>query len=191
MGSELGEAWFVCGPPGVGKSTLGRALARDVEASLLDRDTLIEPLIGVVHTLLGLDPADLDAARSRAALGDAPYRTLFDTARDNIVIGGRVVLVAPFTRWLADPDLVARLPELVGTRAIRVVDAWCPNPVRVDRLRSRGADRDARRLTALAAMDPSGLPGDEWHPAPPHVRVDTTRSPQQQLADARRAPLLE
>jgi predicted kinase len=188
--SGPGEAWFVCGPPGAGKSTLGRTLASAIAATLLDRDTLIGPLVTIVHGLLDLEPADLGSARSRAALGDAPYRTLFDAARDNVAIGGRVVLVAPFTRWLTDPELLAHLPELVGPTTIRVVDAWCPASVRVARLRERAADRAAHRLVAMAGQDSVHLPEEAWSPAVPHIRVDTTRPPHEQLVRARRAPTI-
>lgn len=188
---ERGEAWFVCGPPGVGKSTLGQALAGAISATLLDRDTLIAPLVGIVHGLLQLEPADLDSTRSRATLGDAPYLTLFDAARDNTAIGGRVVLVAPFTRWLTDPAMVRRLHGLVATPTIRVVEAWCPAAVRARRLRDRGAERDARRLMAMAAQGPSERADQGWQPEIPHVRVDTTRPPREQLVRARQAPTVD
>lgn len=190
MSSGPGEAGFVCGLPGAGKSTLGRTLAGGIAATLLDRDTLIGPLGSIVHGLLDLEPADLDSDRSRAALGGAPYRTLFDAARDNVAIGGRVALVAPFTRWLTDPELLARLPELVGTTTIRVVDAWCPASVRVARLRKRAAERDAHRLVTMACQDSAHPPEESWSPAVPHIRVHSTRPLHEQFARARRAPTI-
>lgn len=160
---------LITGPPGAGKSTVGRAVAGQLGAALIDQDTATGPLTAVVAGLVGV--AALDDHRLAGPTRAARYETLTALAEDNVRAGTPVVLVAPFTlerghleAWEA---LELRLrtaggvPKLIWLR----VDA----SVAVARVRTRGAERDAAKP---AAADPlSGVTRDA-EPVVPHVAVD-------------------
>ena len=183
-GCEKAQAWLVCGAPGSGKSVLGRALAADVGAVLLDQDVLTGPLTGVVARLVGAEPEDLDDPRLRAALGGAPYDALLDTARDNLAIGRDIVVIAPFTLALGSEAAVRATAERLATTRIHVVWADCHPDELLRRLRERGSARDRRKLADFATW----LARVRQPPAAEHVRVDTSLPIDAQLAVARIAP---
>jgi predicted kinase len=172
-------ALLVSGPPAGGKSTLGRALAGQLRACLLDLDVVAGPLTEAVARLVG--STDLDAPEMAGAVRAARYECLLATAVDNLRVGTPVVLVAPFTaergqpgRWAAVRDRLARAggrPRLVWLRL--------PAEELVRRLRDRDARRDAAKLA-----DPAGFLAR--HPlAPPvveHIAVDATGDMRTQLA---------
>lgn len=178
----MAEAWLVTGPPGGGKTTLSRPLARQLGAALLDRDTATAPLTRVVAGLLGTPPDDLDDPRLRGVLGDAAYRAVLAAAGDTLTLGRAVVVVAPFTRALADADAAGEVQAQLAGAGLRVVWVDCPPEERLRRLQARGEARDARKLAA-AQLAPAAPPGV------PHARVDGTDELDRQLQAALRAPL--
>lgn len=178
----MAEAWLVAGPPGGGKSTLSRPLARHLGAALLDRDTATAPLTRVIAGLLGTPPDDLDDPRLRSVLGDAAYQAVLAAAGDTLSLGRPVVIVAPFTRALADADATREVQAQLSGAELRVVWVDCGPEERRRRLQARGAARDARKLAAaqLAAAAAPGVP---------HALVDGTEPLVLQLQVALRAPL--
>jgi predicted kinase len=178
------RAWIVAGPAGCGKSTLGRALARRVGAALLDQDTLTNPLVAVVASLPGTDPDDLDAPPVRDRTRDARYDALLSVARDNVDIGGSVVLVAPFTGETREQDRWASLVRRLEPAEVVLVWVDCPGDLLWDRMAARGAARDAGKLADRAAFL-AALPGP---PRVRYVRVDATRSVDAQVAALLEAP---
>ncbi len=176
------DAWLVAGPPGGGKSTLAPPLARRLDAALLDRDTATAPLTRVVARLLGTAPDDLDDPRLRVALGEAAYESVLAAAGDTLSLGRAVVVVAPFTRALADAGAARSVQQQLRGAGLRVVWVDCPPEERRRRMQARGAPRDARKLIAprLEAAVP---------PAVPHAVVDGRDGLDRQLRAALQAPL--
>ena len=75
------------GLPGSGKSSLARAVARELHAVYLDKDTIKDCVIAVAREMKIEQGADL--------AGPASYELLVVLARDNLSLGRSVVLDSP------------------------------------------------------------------------------------------------
>ena len=87
----------VAGPAGAGKSTLGRALAAEMRAALLDLDDLTNPILDALWSGAG----HWNDGEHRALVRPARYAVLRAAAAAQVATGVDVVLVAPFTTWAA------------------------------------------------------------------------------------------
>lgn len=135
---------LICGPAGVGKSTYGRKLARELGACLLDSDTVTEPVVRAGMRLGGEDPADRDSPAYRRAFRDAVYECLFATAAENLPHTD-VILVGPFTSEIQNREF----PEGLATRfgvVVKVIFVTCDEEVRRARIEKRGNPRDEGKL---------------------------------------------
>ena len=160
------------GAPATGKSTVGRALARELRAAVVDLDTATAPLVAVVADLLGV--TDLDDPRLAAPTRAARYEAIVALAEDSLAVGTPVVMVAPFTAERRDgtawETLAARLRAAGGTPTL----VWprLDADVVLERLRARGAARDEAKLGDTEAYR-DRLTTDS--PAGPHLDVDANR----------------
>ncbi len=115
-------AVVVAGPAGSGKSTLGRALAAQLRAALVDLDSVTTPLLDALPSeALG---GHWLTSPHAGAIRSGRYAALRATAADVLATAGRVVVVAPFTAELARGRRVAGparrvLPHRAGRRARR------------------------------------------------------------------------
>lgn len=75
------------GLPGVGKSTLARALARELRAAYLDKDTIKDAALA-----LGREMKVENAMQYAGALS---YTLLIPIARDNLTVGTHVIIDSP------------------------------------------------------------------------------------------------
>jgi predicted kinase len=75
------------GLPGTGKSSLARAVARELRAVYLDKDTVKDCAIAVAH--------ELKIERGPDLAGPLSYELLVLLARDNLSLGRSVVLDSP------------------------------------------------------------------------------------------------
>lgn len=151
----------VAGPAGAGKSTLGRALAAEMSAALLDLDDLTNPVLDAVWN----GPGHWNDPEHRAVVRPARYAALRAVAAAQVASGVDVVLVAPFTAELAGGDEWAALTSAVAPADLFVVWIDAPADVLAARVRERADARDSGRESGPAAA-----------PAIPHLRVDGTAS---------------
>ncbi len=157
-------AYVVAGPPGSGKSTLGRALASVTGAVLIDQDVATNPLMAALAALVGAGD-DLDHPALRGPVRQARYQCVIDIASDNGKLGRDVVLVAPFT---AESSGAAAWSELAGGLSpARVVLVWVTVPAEVALARRvhRDTPRDRAARLDPAPPRPAPLPAVDFLPA--------------------------
>ena len=75
------------GAPGVGKSTLARALARELRAAYLDKDTIKDAALALAR--------ELKIENAMRFAGGLSYSLLVPLARDNLTLGTHVVIDSP------------------------------------------------------------------------------------------------
>lgn len=157
-GDATGEAAGVArcvvigGPPGSGKSSIGREVARRLGAALLDQDTVTNPLVAEIAALTGAGD-DLDHPSLRGSVRQARYYCLRDTAAEIVSLGCPAVVVAPFTAELRDPVAWQRFSAMVPGALLVAVVVDPAEALR--RMLSRASARDSKLIgTAPPAAPP-------------------------------------
>ena len=140
----MARAIIVCGSPGAGKSTYGRALAAQTGAVFLDIDTATERLVRLALRESGRDPDDRDSTDFKRIYREPIYEQLFDIARENLPFS-RVVIAGPFTREIRDAQWPRKLSRRLGA-AVEIHYVYCPPDVRRARLLDRANARDRSKL---------------------------------------------
>ncbi|WP_084525729.1 AAA family ATPase [Nocardia vaccinii] len=115
---------MVNGLPGSGKSTLGRALARELGARFLSKDAVKEALA-----------ASVDGAGALSALGGIAMDTVWALApamSNDVVID---------SWWFAPRDRASARSGLAAAGAARAVEIWCDVPAEIARVRYESRDR--------------------------------------------------
>jgi len=164
-------ATIVCGNAGVGKSTLGRRLAAEQRAALIDIDTCTERLAKLVLVGHGLDPEDRDSAAYKGLLRNPVYETLFDIAVENLA-HVPCVIVGPFTSERREATWPDRLRARLGG-PVSIVVVYCDLEERRRRIERRGNPRDSGKLENWEDYAALGI--DRDRPPFEHVWIDTTQ----------------
>ncbi|KND54804.1 Phosphate starvation-inducible protein PhoH, putative ATPase [Candidatus Paraburkholderia kirkii] len=144
---------FFCGHAGTGKTTLAKQFfAPLMRASgqpfcLLDKDTLYGAYRATAIGALSGDPHDRDSPLFIQHFRDPEYRSLVDTAAENLALCVSVAVVAPLMREVRSGRLFDRAWLGVGDDvAIRVVWVHVEENVARERIVARGDPNDAYKL---------------------------------------------
>lgn len=150
--------WVVCigGAGATGKSTVGRALARQLRAALIDQDVSTNPLMAEIARARGI-ALDFTNPLLTGTVRDARYQCLTDAAALNAHVGVDTVLVAPFTSEVASTDSWARLAASVRPGRALLIWLTLDPAVLAQRRHDRGFDRD-REPHRAAVMPAHGIP---------------------------------
>lgn len=137
----MGSVTVIAGGAGSGKTTLARAVCAATGARLLDLDAVTADL---VSRAMADRPGESEAT-VLSAIRDDRYAHLLDAAR-RARVDSDVILAAPFTREIADPDAWRGLVRGVGGEPVSLVWLEVDPRERARRIRLRGAARDAHLL---------------------------------------------
>lgn len=140
---------IVIGTAGSGKSTVAQRLAVLHGAAYLDKDAMSARFVEAALVTAGHEPGDRESNPFyREHILPLEYDSLLDVAGDNLRIGRPVVLDAPFSPYLSDPDFICTSssrfdwpPADIEAVHVRVSPATLQN-----RLRERGLERDHWKL---------------------------------------------
>jgi predicted kinase len=144
---------FFCGHAGTGKTTLAKRLVpRLMRATgepfcMLDKDTLYGAYSAAAMGALTGDPNDRDSPFFLQHLRDPEYRSLIDTARENLELGVSAAVVAPLSREVRDGRIFERAWLGIGDEVtLRVVWVHVDENVARERIVARGDPNDAYKL---------------------------------------------
>ena len=144
---------FFCGHAGTGKTTLAKRLFAPLMREtgepfcLLDKDTLYGAYSAAAIGALTGDPHDRDSPLFIEHLRDPEYRSLVDTAAENLALGVSAVVIAPLTREVRERRLFDRAWLGIGDDVtIRVVWVHVSEDVARERIVARGDPNDAYKL---------------------------------------------
>lgn len=140
----------VIGTAGSGKSTVAQRLAHEHGAAYLDKDTLGARFVEAALSAAGYSPGDRESnAYYRERILPLEYDSLLDVAGANLRLRGSVVVDAPFTPYLTEPEYISQAAKRFAWPDNTRVEVAC---VRVapellqERLRMRGLERDRWKL---------------------------------------------
>jgi predicted kinase len=140
---------IVIGTAGSGKSTIAQRIAREYAAAYLDKDAMSARFVEAALLAAGYDLGDRESnAFYRERILPLEYDSLLDVAGANLRIGRPVVIDAPFSPYLSDPNFITTAAERfdwppVDIEVIRV--RVSPATLQL-RLRKRGLERDRKKL---------------------------------------------
>lgn len=141
---------LVAGGPGAGKTALGRALAREISASiLLDKDVAASGWVDAFLSIVNEGQVDRDSEIYWRSVRPLEYASLMALAMDNLALQKSVVVVAPFLVELADPVWTAKLQTTVTELGARLAILWIETDSATARIRMTRRDdsRDAWKLS--------------------------------------------
>ncbi|HIY65598.1 MAG TPA: ATP-binding protein [Candidatus Agrococcus pullicola] len=176
--STSAHAIFVVGVSASGKSTLGRSLARELGWTMLDLDTMTNPLFEAVGGEAKMLSSDAQARRT--TINSVRYECLFATAAENLGVGNSVVLVAPFTSERLDETVWRQRLSQLGLAGDSATLVWVDTPrnIVLQRIRARRASRDLAWLDSGVGLAPVDAFGP---PVVDHMRIDGTITGREQL----------
>lgn len=137
------------GFPGSGKSTVAKAIANDLNATYLDKDTICNGFTGLLLELNGesVNARD-DSALYKEKIMPLEYRTLFQAANDTLSSSQCIVIDAPFISFFHDRSYIRNQCEILNWMdvTIIVVEVSASLNVTKERLTQRGEERDLWKL---------------------------------------------
>jgi len=174
--------WVVAGAPGAGKTTVAGLLARRLtpHPAVLDKDTVYGSFVAAMLAAAGRAPGEREGRWYDENIKVHEYRGLTETAREIRAHGCPVLLVAPFTGQIRDPEAWQPWTDQLGGGEVRLVWVSCDPRVLRERLIARGSERDGAKLAAYAQFVERMRPDEP--PPVPHFAIRNTADAQHSAA---------
>ncbi|MGH3568097.1 MAG: helix-turn-helix domain-containing protein [Pseudonocardia sp.] len=139
---------LVGGYAGSGKSEFARFLSTVTGWAFLDKDTISRPLVESLLRCAGRCSADRESEVYLEQIRPQEYRSLMNSAFEQLSCGLSTVAAAPFLREFIDPSWLGRLNNRCEASGVELVVVWvsCDLESMHDYLRYRGASRDSWKL---------------------------------------------
>lgn len=138
------KLFVIAGAAGAGKSTYGKALAKEKKACFLDSDTVTEDVVRAGMLAGGMSPDDRDSPQYRRFFREAVYEALYQISAENLPHLD-VVIVGPFTSEIRESDWPTQLASRFNSK-IEVHFVSCDETVRLERIKNRANPRDQWKI---------------------------------------------
>lgn len=160
---------LVSSPPACGKTFISKQLAKNLRHVVyLDKDTLI-PLSKQIFRV-AKKPYDRSSDFFEEQVRDYEYDVILDLGFEALQYDDTVLINAPFTREVRNPDYIADLRKKLAAHNARLTIIWVVTSPEVchARMLRRNSDRDTYKITHwdeyVAGIDfsvPQNVSGDD------------------------------
>ncbi len=139
---------LVSSPPACGKTYVSRKLAKALgNVVYLDKDTLI-PLSKQIFRV-AKKPYNRSSDFFEENVRDYEYETILALGLEALGYADTVIINAPFTRELRNPELLSELKKRISDRGARLTVIWVVTNEDVcrERMMKRHSDRDGYKIS--------------------------------------------
>lgn len=160
---------LVSSPPACGKTFISKQLAKNLRHVVyLDKDTLI-PLSKQIFRV-AKKPYDRSSDFFEEQIRDYEYEVILNLGFEALTYDDTVLINAPFTREVRDPDYIAKLRKKLAELGAKLTIIWVVTSPEVchARMLRRNSDRDTYKIKHwdeyIQGIDfsvPDGVSGDD------------------------------
>lgn len=138
---------LVTSPPACGKTFISKQLAQNLKHVVyLDKDTLI-PLSRQIFRV-AKKPYDRSSDFFEEQIRDYEYEVILDLGFEALSYDDTVLINAPFTREIRDPEYMKKLTQKLESLGARLTVIWVVTSPEVckERMLRRNSDRDSSKI---------------------------------------------
>ncbi len=138
---------LVTSPPACGKTFISQMISKNLEEVVyLDKDNLV-PLSNVVFDVAG-EERNRSSAFFEEKIRNVEYEVIMDIAFSALTYADKVLINAPFTREVRNPEYMRNLKKQLAQHKAKLVVVWVDTKLEVckKRMIERNSPRDTWKL---------------------------------------------